>query len=218
MIPLILKLKKGEHKEIAKAQDIVITEIYNIFNNAVLHGGTAIWRCYHGNRFSEDIDMYLQKNKKRINMFFKNLEKKGFTIKKKKITEKSIYSTIVLGKTYIRFEAIFKRAKGILREYENADGTFTMVYVLSPEDLIKEKISAYLSRFKVRDLYDIFFLLGQVKERKKVIKDITYLLNRFKMPIDDKELKVLIINGIIPTTQQMKEYIERWIKWESKNT
>jgi len=51
-IPLILKLKKKSEKEIAYAQDIVVGELYKFFPDAVIHGGTAIWRCYQGNRFS----------------------------------------------------------------------------------------------------------------------------------------------------------------------
>jgi len=52
-IPLHLKLKRKSHKDIARLQDIVIDVLYKIFPNAILHGGTAIWRCYNGNRFSE---------------------------------------------------------------------------------------------------------------------------------------------------------------------
>jgi predicted nucleotidyltransferase component of viral defense system len=59
MIPLILRLKRANHKELAKAQDIIVKALYETFNEAVFHGGTCIWRCYGGNRFSEDIDVYL---------------------------------------------------------------------------------------------------------------------------------------------------------------
>ena len=73
MIPLILKLKKSSQKEIAKAQDLIVEEIYKIFDKAIIHGGTSIWRCYNGNRFSEDIDMYIPKEISKINDLFENL-------------------------------------------------------------------------------------------------------------------------------------------------
>ena len=41
------RLKKAKYKDIARVQDIVIEELYKIFDRAVLHGGTAIWRCYN---------------------------------------------------------------------------------------------------------------------------------------------------------------------------
>ena len=57
-IPLANKLKKRLHSETAFLQDEVIDIVYGLEPNAVLHGGTAIWRCYQGNRFSEDLDFY----------------------------------------------------------------------------------------------------------------------------------------------------------------
>jgi len=77
-IPIILMLKKGYHKKIARAQDIIVEEMGKTLNRAVLHGGTAIWRCYQGNRFSEDIDVYIPRNVDKISSFFMSLEKKGF--------------------------------------------------------------------------------------------------------------------------------------------
>src|SRR3989344_6918964 len=106
MIPIILRLKKGIHKNIALAQDILIQELYNVFNDAVLHGGTAIWRCYKGNRFSEDLDLYLKRDLEKINLLFNNLNKRGFIIIKKKIGENSLYSELKNNRTSVRFEAL----------------------------------------------------------------------------------------------------------------
>ena len=211
MMPLILKLKKARHREIAKAQDMVIEELYKAFDKAVLHGGTPIWRCYQGNRFSEDIDVYLPENIKRVNAFFNNLKNAGFVIKKKKISEKSIFSSLQLGRIIIRFEAVFKSKKGFLKEYETSDGNLITVYTLTPEELIREKVSAYLKRFKIRDLYDIFFLLRHVKNKKGVVKEIRRLLKNFKHPVDKEELKVLLITGLVPDVKGMLDYIRRWV-------
>jgi len=210
MIPLILKLKKARHREIARAQDLIIEELYNTFDRAVLHGGTSIWRCYQGNRFSEDIDAYLPKDIKKVNMFFDNLEKRGFTIKKKKISENSIFSNLQLNRLTLRFESIFKEQKAVLKEYQTSDGNLITVYTLSPEELIKEKVNTYLKRFKIRDFYDIFFLLRYVKNKSNIVRDIERLLKKFKNPVDEKELKVLIITGLVPDVKKMLIYIERW--------
>jgi len=132
MIPLALKLKKERYREITKAQDLIVEELYKVFDKAVIHGGTSIWRCYKGNRFSEDIDVYITKDKEKLEFFFFNLKKKGFIVEKKKIKENSLFSNLKLNKTYVRLEAIFKTYKeGVLKEYENADGNFITVYTLS---------------------------------------------------------------------------------------
>ena len=203
MIPLLLRLRKMQHKDIARAQDIIIEELYKIIDNAVLHGGTAIWRCYQGNRFSEDIDMYLPDNEK-INIFFENLEKRCFIIEKKKITENSLYSNLKFERVYVRFEALFKKVKSVLRDYETIDGNFITVSTLTQEELIKEKINAYLNRKKIRDLYDIFFLLRYVQK----IAELKKLIKEFKNPIDEKELKILIFEGLVPDSKKMLEYIK----------
>lgn len=208
-IPLILKLKKARHKNIARAQDIVVEELYRVFERAVLHGGTAIWRCYNGNRFSEDVDVYIPKDIKKINLFFRDLEKKGFKIEKKKISENSLYSNLELEGTTIRFEALFKDIRGSLKEYETAEGNLITIYTLIPEEIIKEKIDAYFKRFKIRDLYDVFFLLRHVKNKNLIEKDLKKLVARFKIPTDKTELKVLIIEGLVPDMEKMLMYIKR---------
>lgn len=211
MIPLTLRLKKEKHRKIARAQDLVIECLYSIFNNAVLHGGTSIWRCYKGVRFSEDIDVYLQKDPQKIERLFEEFEKKGFIINKKKIGENAIYSVLNLNETIIRFEALFKKINGILKEYESCDGNLKTIYTLSPEELIKEKIDTYLKRYKIRDLYDIFFLLRYIKDKKTIKKELIQLTKNFKKPIDEKELKILILEGLVPETEKMFYYIKSFI-------
>lgn len=211
-IPLMLRLRKQSHKDIAEAQDLIAKSLYDFFPNAVLHGGTAIWRCYNGNRFSEDIDAYIPNNPSKIDAFFNALEKDGFKIKRKKITENSLYSLLEFNRTDVRFEALFKTKKGSLKEYETVDGNFITINTLTPEELIKEKIDAYLKRLKVRDIYDIFFLLRHIKNIGEIAGDINRLSKNFKMPIDEKELKVLIIEGIVPDTEKMLDYFKRAVK------
>ena len=210
MIPLTQKIKKEKHKEIARAQDLIIEELYRIFDKSIIHGGTAIWRCYQGNRFSEDIDAYIENNKEKIEDLFKNFEKAGFVILKKKITNNSIYSNLQFNRINVRFEAIFTKKQSILKEYETYEGNFLTVYTLTPENLIKEKINAYKDRLKIKDLYDIFFLLRHVKKRDEIIKEIKNFVQNFKEPIDKQEINVLIIHGLVPNTKEMIEYINNY--------
>jgi len=211
-IPLNLKLKKRFHKDIAYAQDVLIEEIYNSFPKAIIHGGTAIWRCYNGNRFSEDIDAYILKNTKEIAEFFMNLEKKGFKIIKKRVKENSLYSEVLIGNTAIRFEATFQNKKSQLKRYETSESFFINIFTLSPEELIKEKIGAYLKRRKIRDLYDIFFLLNYVKRDANIINHLNKLIKDFEKPLDEENLAKIIIFGAIPNSNQLLEAIKKWVK------
>lgn len=209
MIPIILRLRKSAHREIAKAQDIIVETLYEVFNDAVFHGGTCIWRCYKGNRFSEDVDFYIERNIKKIELFYNSLQRKGFIIDRNKISENSIYSTLELNRTIVRFEVLFKKIKGSLTEYEKAEGNYISVYALTAEELVKEKVETYLKRLKVRDLYDIYLLLKSIQNADNVKKELNKLLNKFNKPVDEKDLKVLITEGLVPTTEDMFDYIRR---------
>lgn len=213
MIPLLLKLKKASHKEIAQGQDIIVKELYNVFERAVLHGGTAIWRCYHGTRFSEDIDLYLPRDVQKIDFLFDLLQKRGFVVLKKRIREQSLYATLQWNRVEIRFEALFLNVKGSLREYETVESHFMPVYTLTPEGFIKEKVAAYLNRKKIRDLYDILFLLPSVQDRKAVVNTISLLVKNFKEPLDEHELKVFILEGAAPRVKDMLASVTRWLSW-----
>ena len=85
------------------------------------------------------------------------------------------------------------------------------IRTLSPEELINEKIGAYLNRLKIRDLYDIFFLLRYVKNKKDVSNNLKKLVWGFKEPIDKEELRILIFEGLIPDTKEMLVYIKRFL-------
>lgn len=212
-IPLQIRLKRESHRKIAYAQDLVVKEVYSIINHAVLHGGTAIWRCYNGKRFSEDLDFYFPKNLKKIELIFENLKKLGFEIIKKKISEKSVYSELILDRTSIRLEATFQKISGILADYEMSDGNFISIYSLTLEQFLSEKIITYLKRFKIRDLWDVFFLLKNTKNIEN-LKNLELLIKNYKKPVDEEDLKVILLEGIIPSSEEMIQYIKR--KWENK--
>src|SRR3989338_6340664 len=212
-IPLQAKLKREIHRKIAYAQDLVVREVYSVFDKAVLHGGTAIWRCYKGKRFSEDLDFYFSNDKRKMGVLFENLKKAGFEIKKKKISENSIYSELELDRLSVRLEATFQKISGIICDYEMSDGNIISIYSLTPESFLVEKSSAYLKRFKVRDLWDVFFLLKFVGD-PEAIKEIGNLIKNYKRPLDEENLRVILLEGIVPSANEMIDYIKR--KWENK--
>src|SRR3989338_3571970 len=208
-IPLILRLKKESQKNVARAQDIVVDELFKVFNKAVLHGGTGIWRCYQGNRFSEDVDVYIPKDLEKLNQLFNNFMKNGFIIEKKRIRGKSLYSNLKFNDFFVKFEALFKIVEGELREHETIEGNLLTIRCLNVEDIIKEKISSYLNRLKIRDLSDVFFLLRYVKNKEIIKKELRKLMSNFKKPVDEENLKILIIEGLVPNVKDMLSYIQR---------
>jgi predicted nucleotidyltransferase component of viral defense system len=214
-IPLYQKLRKKSHKDIALAQDILVIELYKKFPDAVIHGGTAIWRCYGSNRFSEDVDIYLPKkykNKKILEDFFEQLKDSGLKLTKFKLTNDALFSKLIYGEAEIRLEAVFKEVESVLKSFELTDGNSINVLTLSAEDFILEKILAYKKRKMVRDLYDIYFLLNFVSDREKINNKLKDFVESIEKPLDEKNLPALIISGVSPKVDEMIKVVKAWVK------
>jgi len=211
-IPLNLKLRNKKDREVAFAQDIIVEELYKFFPEAIIHGGTGIWRCYHGNRFSEDVDVYIKRDEKKIEEFFKSLENKGFKIIKKRLKENSLYSGLEFHGVETKFEATFQNKKPFFKKYETAESFFINVYTLTPEDLILEKVETYLKRKKIRDLYDIAFLINHVENKELVKSYLKKLIEKFEKPIDEENLANIIITGAVPSSDELFWEIKKWVK------
>jgi len=174
MLPIQLKLKRKIHKDIAYAQDLIVETIYEFFPSAVIHGGTAIWRCYEGNRFSEDIDMYIKKDTEKINALFLTLEKNGFSVSKKRIKENSLYSTLKFNTSIVRFEALFKAIKNpFLKEYETSEGNLINIFTLSPDDLVEEKtkLKNNIDKLEIELNKFVYNLYGISEKEKTIIEE-----------------------------------------------
>lgn len=207
-------MRRRTHRSVALAQDMIVAEAYDIFPDCVLHGGTAIWRCYRGGRFSEDVDFYLPTGgEQEIRRFRRGVAANGMVELKFKATASTVFAKFSHSETVVSFEAA-KRAPppSVVRPYEMLDGSFALVNTLSPEELIIEKSSAYTGRRKVRDLYDIFFLLNRVEERDRVTAPLARMIREYRAPADEATLKATIIAGAVPSAEVMLGAIERWVE------
>jgi predicted nucleotidyltransferase component of viral defense system len=211
-IPLNLRMKKKKERDIAYAQDIIVSELYKFFPNAIIHGGTAIWRCYNGNRFSEDIDVYIPRDMNKINDLIKSFENKGYKVIKKRLKDNSFYSELDFNGIFVRFEATYQNKKPFFKKYETSESFFINVYTLSPEDLIIEKVETYLKRRKIRDLYDIYFLTNFVENKKLIVNHLKKLVTNYQKPLDEDNLANIIITGLVPKSDELFMEIKKWVK------
>jgi predicted nucleotidyltransferase component of viral defense system len=211
--PIISRLNNPEYIALAEMQDRFIDMIYSFDGNFVMHGGTAIWRCYSGNRFSFDIDGYIRSSNEfeLLNNFI------TFEISKRKMKLRTIraisgalfiYIT-VSPTTELKVELIPPKNKitPTRANYERADGSAISILTLSPEDFIAEKIDAYSHRRYMRDLYDIFQLVNRVENKSKIRSKLRKFISGIENPIKEDELGPLIINGITPSFNDMVKYI-----------
>ena len=209
-IPLLNLLKKRVQTQIALLQDELVELVYSLDNTLVLHGGTAIWRCYQGNRFSEDLDFYAKNARKLEENFKAKASERGLTLLKFKKTENLIFCKVTDGNVEVRLEINFSaRVKPIVARYERADGSFIDVLSLSPEDLLVEKARAYANRKFIRDIYDVYHLTAYATNRDKVRPVVRTLLAAIQPPVDEKNLKTIVYSGAVPTFKQITESLKR---------
>ncbi|HVP22301.1 MAG TPA: nucleotidyl transferase AbiEii/AbiGii toxin family protein [Conexivisphaerales archaeon] len=212
-LPLHLRLKKRAHRDTAIAQDLLVMAIYDVFPSSVIHGGTAIWRCYGGNRFSEDVDVYLwpPPEDESLGALSSALRAKGFEEMKLKRSPNALYARFSYGGTEVRLEGVFKEVPGsVVRSFELTDGARISVRTLTPDALLVEKVRAYMGRRKVRDLYDVFFLLSLAERGRGVRASLGELSKGYAPPPDEGLLRALVISGSVPSADDMMEAIRTW--------
>ena len=207
-IPLQNRLKKRAHAQVALLQDEVADLVYSIFPKIAFHGGTCIWRCYGGNRFSEDLDFYLPRKDFSAEKLRESLASRALSLDKLKMTESLLFSKISSNEAQVRLEINFSAAKKpVVRTYEKADGSRMDVLALSAEELMLEKIAAYQNRRLIRDIYDIYYLSGIAKEDRRVTDEMHTLLQNPPKPLDEKNLRAIVYTGAVPSFAQMLEVL-----------
>lgn len=215
-IPLSNRLRRKAHAEIAALQDEVVEALYAAFPETkfVLRGGTAVWRCYGGNRFSEDLDFFtvsvLPPGFKES--FFAAMRALGLEVTKFKRTANTVFAKISGGGgVEIRVEvstACGAEKRGVsVAEFEKADGGVTDVYALSAYALLKEKMAAFASRRFARDFYDVYFLSRLVEFDAVSRRELKEFLRDAKPPVDEQNLEVLVFSGVAPSFKQMVEVL-----------
>lgn len=202
------KLLKGKPLKIARVQDLLIVELLKNFD-FILHGGSAVWRVYGGKRFSFDIDIYHKDPKEVLNHF---LSTKWFTVLRSKITPSKVLYLRLKEEEEVELEVftMFREIKPVEGEFWLIDGGSVVVKTLSPEELVKEKINAFIDRRKSRDLYDIYYLLDLcgVDRVKDHLKMLLESLN--EEPKDFEGLKDLILLGRVPEFSTIARKVERY--------
>ncbi len=202
------RLRKRAHVRLGMLQDEVMDVLYSISDKFILHGGTAIWRCYGGGRFSEDIDLYLSRLPDGfVESLGSKLKSRGLQLVKFKKTGNLIFCKISSPEAEIRLEINFStKVRAVSIPYEKIDGSSMIVLCLSAEDLIREKADAYTSRKLIRDIYDVYFLLNLVKN-PRLLSKLKPIVIKFQKPMDEDNLKAIIYSGAIPSFEQMLEYV-----------
>ena len=213
ILPIAKQLKKRTQIEMAFLQDEIMDIMYSVSNNLVLHGGTAIWRCYSGKRFSEDLDFYSLDFPKLLPLLRNTVESHGLIVQKIKDTGNVIFSSISNGNETVKVEINHAvQITGTQMPYVLADGSTMEVLSLTADQFIEEKISAYSDRKYIRDLYDIYHLVNTNALLDSTKQKLSDFMRSVETPVDAAVLKTIVYMGLPPSLDSMKLAIMRGIR------
>ncbi len=157
-------------------EDEVLDIIRNRYDGFILHGATAIWRCYGGHRFSTDLDFItnlpLSQAKPVQKGIREALTSSNYIVQREWYSEmdellidpvfsvpchkrKNADKTLTLHVSFIKNNVAEKiditfmtaRIKYSEVDYLRVDGSKRLVKVLDPETLLKGKLDKYRDKF-----------------------------------------------------------------------
>ena len=162
-------LKSLEHIRRDYAQDVILFILYSrVSPKFIFKGGTCLWKLYKSPRFSEDIDMQIDKKFEFEETLVRELELWGFKVEvfKKRYTANTLFMGLTLsaqnfGSTSIPIEISFRKGLGEATTLYSPYPDIPNFEVISQTkgDMINDKIKAIMSRSKPRDLFDLYFLI-----------------------------------------------------------
>ncbi|EQB70749.1 MAG: hypothetical protein AMDU1_APLC00048G0003 [Thermoplasmatales archaeon A-plasma] len=212
-LPIAKQLKKQSQVQIAFLQDEIIDILYSLTDDLVFHGGTAIWRCYEGKRFSEDLDFYSRSFPEILTEFQESVKSHGLTVLKIKDTGNVIFSSIKNNNAIVKVEVNHvSNVLGNQMAYELSDGSHVEVLSLTADQFINEKILAYTDRRYIRDIYDIYHISTSYKLQASTRLNLMKFLSNLPPPIDEPVLRTLVYTGLTPTFENMIKEMKRHMR------
>ena len=203
----------------------------------VFKGGTCLMICYNLDRFSEDLDFTATKEvevedllekvrlflkKYSINMSFKALHDTKVSKTYKLYFEGPLYDGTNRSLSSVELDVSLRDdaySYG-LRKINHVFDEFPVFHlnVLDKEEIFAEKIRAVMTRDKARDVYDLYYLVGQnikttmdLVNKKLSFYNLSFDFGSFKKAVErkrgiwEKELKNVV--KIVPDFELVKEEV-----------
>lgn len=222
-------IKKDELKKIADAKrlslenaekdyllELLLFYIYSEFGDAlILKGGTALYKIYNLNRFSEDLDFTLNKRRFDLSRFLnKTLRSLALIGVEGKARDVERYKNEINAR--LRFKGplydgskeslCFTSLNISLRERLARETKKELIvpayreipsfeiFFMEGSEILAEKVRAIMTRNKARDVYDLWFLLRRgvapevnLIDRKLKIYGMKFSFNKFVEDVEEKK-------------------------------
>jgi len=209
-----------EYRRKAVLEDMLIGMMFRYSSRFTFHGGTCVWRCCNGNRFSRDVDFYYDLAGKDRSDFTKELVKYikegGITVKEKGYSNTTdTLSIVVETNTKCKLDINFRYKEGSPIDYSMVDGSLMKVIGLTAEELMGEKIGVQMEKSargtsEIQDLYDIWILKDRVTITPELGSGLSKVVEaaRGSRPANAGSLNSLILSGVAPSVDQILDDIK----------
>ncbi|MEW6508820.1 MAG: nucleotidyl transferase AbiEii/AbiGii toxin family protein [Bacteroidota bacterium] len=209
--------KANEELQSLEIFEIEVLEIFNsnrVLDQILFGGGTMLRLCHNLNRYSTDLDFWL-KSKTDPEKYFENFYN-VLSAKYKIIDSQNKRFTIIfqIKSTFVNRSLkieIRKSQENFEWERKIAFSKFTtkqvLVNGLTLEQMMKNKISAFLSRKIIRDCFDIDFLLRRgihLPTDIEILNQMSDLINEFS----EKDFKVTLGSLLDPDEREFYSKIK----------
>lgn len=217
-------------------QHYILARLFERFNTLYFKGGTCLQKCYGIKRFSEDLDFnFIDIDIKEIIAFieelldskiidlFENRFGISFSIKFKGILYDGDSRTLCkISFDFRKGDISNEPLKRIIRPvYDDIQDYFLLAF--NEEEILAEKIRAIITRYKARDVFDLYELLRkdisiniQLVNKKLRSYDLVFHMDEFikklreKKTIYDEEIQRLV--KIYPSFEDCETLINSKIK------
>ncbi len=189
--------KYGIDKYTILREFLQISFMNQLYNNAVFNGdlvfkgGTALRLIYNSKRFSEDLDFNSLVDKQKLeNIIKQTLESMNSTIPGLYFKEieslqgysAKIYYETLLSKMPLTIKLDFsfrEETKTVIQRTTPTElpvSTYSLIKVMTEEEILAEKMRTVFQRSKGRDIYDIWYLLNKKVSLNKSLIDFKFKL------------------------------------------
>lgn len=204
-------------------QDLLLHLLYRKMPKLVFGGGTCIWKALKGDRFSEDIDAYSSDIPDNLPEYLKKeLSFLGVecNILKKKRTGNMLFLNLSLSfpshtrEITISVEILYSKnqssePKTLYSPYPDIPPID--LFIIPPQELLANKVSAIYGRNKSRDVHDLYFLLKSgipininlVLEKYPMFDLKTFEQKMMEKQKEWKGLEVLTITKLPPFKEEI---------------
>jgi len=172
--------KEIDYRKLYKLQDEILVIVFGLENSFYLTGGTALHRFYYDNRYSDDLDFFVNNDTifgESVYEVIDRLIEEAYSIEHT-VKSKDFHRLMV--NNFLQLDFVNDRV-----HREGKSKTINSVRIDNKINILANKVTAIIGRDEEKDFFDLFCL---AQNESFIWKDILEIAN--KKSVFDKEILI----------------------------